>query len=438
MQNEGNMNQKYKFKEDEAFALRMDEGDPMSHLRDRFYVPEDGIYMDGNSLGLMPKSSEAAITRIMEEWKTLGIDGWLKGETPWFYFSERLGAQCASLVGASADEVVCTGTTTVNIHSLISSLYLPKGKRTKILADELNFPSDIYALKGQIKLKGLKVEDNLILAPSRDGKTLKEEDIVDLMDESIAVALLPSVLYRSGQLLDIPLLTKKAHEKGIIIGFDCSHSVGAVPHYFDDWDVDFALWCSYKYLNSGPGSPSFLYLNKTHFNKESFLAGWFGNKKETQFDMLLDFQQEKSAAGWQISSPMIFGASAIEGSLKIFNEIGIERIRDRSLKLTSYLIHLIEEVLAPSPYDFKIGTPQDPDKRSGHIALERDPGAWQVCQALKSRNITPDFRPPNIIRLAPIALYNSFHEVWRTVHHIQDIIDKKAHLEFQDQRSAIT
>ena len=254
----------------ESYAHQLDLEDSLSEYRNHFYIPKNTIYLDGNSLGLLSKEAESSLTRVIEEWKELGILGWYKPSKSWLYFGEELGALASSLVGAEPEEVVATGTTTVNLHTLVSTFYHPEiGKRTKIIADELDFPTDIYALKSQIKLKGLDPNEHLILIPSDDGRTIDEEKIINRMEEDIALILLPSVLYRSGQLFDIEGLTKAANERGIPIGWDCSHSVGVIPHKFDEWGVDFAFWCSYKYLNSGPGGTGFLYLNKKHF-------GWTG------------------------------------------------------------------------------------------------------------------------------------------------------------------
>ncbi len=422
----------------EDFARHMDKKDPIGEFRERFYIPGGKIYLDGNSLGLMSKDSQGCLSRVMQEWQARGIDGWLGAEPPWFYFAEKLGEMAAPLVGAEPQEVVSAASTTVNIHSLVSTFFRPQGKRTKILADELNFPSDIYALKGQLKLKGLNPADQLILVKSPDARTLDEERIAAHMSPEVAVALFSSVLYRSGQLLDMKYLTDKAHEQGIIIGFDCSHSVGAVPHKLDEWGVDFALWCSYKYLNGGPGSPAFLYVNRRHFNREPLLAGWFGCDKAKQFDMSLDFFQAKGAGAWQISSPVILGAAVVEGALKVFQEAGIERVREKSLLMTSYLIFLVENVLSMAPYRINIGTPRDPRRRGGHVALEREEDAWALCQAMKARAVVPDFRLPNIIRVAPAALYNTFHQVWQTVQIIKEIIDNQEYLEFRDRKAKIT
>jgi len=426
------------FSTEESHAFKLDEKDPLKKYRDYFYLPGYTIYMDGNSLGLIPQRGEESLLRVINEWKTLGINGWIQGNPSWFYFAERLGAMAAPLVGAQAEEVIATGTTTINIHSLISTFFQPEGARTKILADELNFPTDIYALKGQLKLRGLDPDNNLILVSSEDGYRLDEDQIVMHMSEEVQVVLLPSVLYRSGQLLDMAYLTKEAHKRGILIGFDCSHSAGVVPHYFDNWGVDFAMWCSYKYLNSGPGSPGFLYLNRRHFKREPLLAGWFGYVKEEQFDMNLNFKRNKNAGGWQISTPGMLGAAVIEGSLEIFQEVGISAIREKSLLMTSYLIELLDSVLARKPYNVTIVTPRDVNKRGGHIAIRRNEEVLRICKALKARGVVADFRPPNIIRIAPVALYNTFHEIWTVVAHLKDILDKREFNNFSLDKSVIT
>ena len=341
------------------YAVKMDRNDPLSKFRNKFNLIQKTIYMDGNSLGLMPKSSELYIQRILNEWKTIGIDGWLEGKIPWFFFAEHMGKKIAPIIGANPSEVIMTGTTTLNLHTLVNTFYRPDDKRTKILADELNFPTDIYALKGQIRMHGLDPNNELILVPSEDGLTLNESTIIEMMRDDVAVIMLPSVLYRSGQLLDIQKLTEVAHEKDSSIGFDCSHSVGVVPHEFHKWEVDFAFWCGYKYLNGGPGMPGFLYVNEKHFQKTTNLLGWFGYVKEKQFDMSLDFEKAANAGGWQISLPGIIASGGVEGGLEVILNAGIQQIREKSLKLTNYLIELADHYLKEPPYNIRIGTPRN-------------------------------------------------------------------------------
>ncbi|MDH5770412.1 MAG: kynureninase [Candidatus Bathyarchaeota archaeon] len=428
---------KYKFEASENFARKLDSEDPLAKFRQRFYIPEETIYMDGNSLGLLSKDSESSVFRALNEWKTLGIKGWLEAKHPWFYLAEKLGAMCAILVGAKPEEVVATGTTTVNIHSLANTFYQPNSERKKILADELDFPSDIYALKSVLRFRGFNPDENLILIPSEDNRFLDENKIVELMDEEVALIFLPSVLYRSGQLLNIQYIAKEAHDRGISIGFDCCHSVGVVQHNFDEWDVDFALWCSYKYLNGGPGGTAFLYINKKHFDCEPALAGWFGYVKDKQFDMSLNFEHSKSAGGWQISSPAILSSAPIEGALKIILEAGIEAIRKKSLKMTSYLMYLVDETISEEPYNFAIGTPRETERRGGHVAIEHEE-AMRISETLRARDVIPDYRAPNIIRTAPIPLYNTYHEIWRFVQHLREIIDRKEYEKLPGKRRIIS
>ena len=427
-----------RFRTGKESAQILDREDVLSGFRQRFYLLPKKIYMDGNSLGLLSQDAEEGLYRMIDQWKKLGINGWLEAEPPWFGYAEELGKRQAALVGALPEEVVMTSSTTVNLHALVGTFYHPQGKRKKILADELNFPSDIYALKSQIESKGYDSERDLVLVKSRDGRTLEEEDIIRAMDNEIALILLPGVLYRSGQLLDMAYLSKKAHEKGIPIGFDCSHSVGAVPHHFDRWDVDFAFWCNYKYMNNGPGGVASLFINKKHFSRKPSLAGWWGYRKDKQFNMSLDFEKANNAGGWQIGTPHLLSLAPLEGSLKIFHEAGMEKIREKSLKLTSYLIFLIKEMgLTDSPYHFSIGSPLEEERRGGHVAIEHDDAA-RINKALKDRGIIPDFRYPNIIRLAPVALYNTFYELWQVVEALKEIIEKGEHKKYGDVKEVVT
>jgi kynureninase len=300
--------------------------------------------------------------------------------------------------------------------------------------DELSFPSDRYAVTSQLLLKGQPVNHALQTIKSEDGRFLDEQDIIAAMRDDVAVIFLPSVLYRSGQLLNMAYLTQQAHKRNILIGFDCAHSVGAIPHALSDWQVDFACWCNYKHCNAGPGAVAGLYINERHFDKKPALSGWFGYKKEKQFDMLPDFENAQNAAGWQIGTPHILSMAPLEGSLKIFNDAGIEAIREKSLMLTSYLIFLIDTVL--DNFSFYIGSPREEKSRGGHIALEHE-NALQINAALKNRSIITDFRYPNIIRMAPAALYNSFDDVWRTVQALKEVMIRKEYENYPDQRDPV-
>ncbi|MFW9856011.1 MAG: kynureninase [Candidatus Thorarchaeota archaeon] len=411
----------YEFNITHEFAKTLDMNDPLKMFRDRFYVPKEyPIYLLGNSLGLLSKDAEISVLRVIDEWKSMGIGGWWKDEDPWFYYGEDIGALAAPLVGAEPAEVVATGTTTMNVHSVVSTFYHPSGKRTKILADPLTFPTDLYALQSQIKLAGLPPDQHLVLAPS-DGRYLDESQIVELMTDEIALIFLPSALYRSGQLLDMSLLAQEAHKREIFIGFDCSHSVGVVPHFFNEWTVDFAVWCGYKYLNAGPGATAFIYINKRHFNKVPGLAGWFGYEKDRQFDLNIDFHHARGAGGWQMSGN-ILPSAALKGTLEVTLEAGINAIRKKSSKITSYLIYLVDQNLSGGESPVNVGTPRDIERRTGHVALEH-PRAMELQQMLQIRGIMADYRPPNVLRIAPHPLYNSYTDIWECVSIIKEILD---------------
>lgn len=424
------------FKEDRDFACSLDQEDRLAPFIDRFYKLPGIIYMDGNSLGLLSKDSEKSLLRMIEEWKELGINGWMNAEIPWFTYSEKLAALQAPLMGALSEEVMVSSSTTINLHSLVRSFFKPAGNRRKILMDGLNFPSDIYAVKAILMDSDLDPEQNLLLAPSTDGRFLDENDLIGCMDESVSIALFPSVLYRSGQLLDISKLTQAAHERGILVGFDCSHSAGAVPHSFDDDDVDFAFWCNYKYMNNGPGGTASLFINRRHLPMNPSLAGWWGYDKERQFDMNLEFKPSESAGAFQTGTPHLLSTAPLEGSLALYKEAGIDRLRRKSLRLTDYLIFLLDTLLPEAESGFHVGSPREQARRGGHVALEHTE-ALRINEALKSRGILPDFRFPNVIRLAPVPLYTSFTEVWDTVHHLKEIIESGEYRNYSKKRGDV-
>jgi kynureninase len=408
-------------------ARELDDRNPLAPFHDRFYRRPGVIYLDGNSLGLLSRDAEASALAALDSWRERGIDGWLHADPPWFTLGEQLGARQAPLVGAEPASVVVTGTTTVNLHNLVAGFYEPTDGRRGIIATALDFPSDLYALQSQIALRGGDPDRDLRIVTSRDGRTVAEDDLIAAMTDDVALALLPSVLYRSGQLLDLARLTAAAHERGIVIGFDCAHSVGVIPHRFDAWGVDFAFWCTYKYLNAGPGAVGALYVNPRHAGRRPGLAGWWGYQKERQFDMRPDWEGAAGAGAWQISTLPILAAAPLLGSLDLMHEAGIDRLRAVSLDLTDYLIDQIERAgLAAPPYSYRIGTPRPHDQRGGHVAVEHEAGP-RIARALKTRGIIPDFRPPDVVRLAPVPLYTSYEDLWRTVQALRAIIDTGEH-----------
>jgi kynureninase len=413
----------------------LDSRDPLASFRDRFYVPSGTLYFDGNSLGLLSREAEQAVLEALDAWRRLAIDGWTAAERPWFYLGEKLGAAQAELVGAGPNEVVVTGGITSNLHALLATFFQPGDGRTCIVADALNFPSDLYALQSHLRLRGLDPSEHLVLVPSRDGRTIDEQDVLAALERpDVALAWLPSVLYRSGQLLDMARIAAAARARQITIGFDCAHSVGCVPHRLHDWDVDFAVWCTYKYLNAGPGAVGSLYVHERHHGLGPGLAGWWGSDKQRQFDMAPTLMPATTAGAWQIGTPSVLGAAAQYGSLRVLGEAGLARVRAKSLALTSLLIDLADRYLAP--LGFEVGTPREAERRGGHVALEH-PAAVRITRALKARGIVPDFRPPNIIRLAPVALYTRYRDVGDVVMALRSIVESGEHLQFTDERGEV-
>ncbi|MDQ0482039.1 kynureninase [Guptibacillus hwajinpoensis] len=416
------------------YAKKLDDQDPLSHFREEFYLQPNNIYMDGNSLGLLSKKAESSLLQSLNDWKVNGIDGWTEGNEPWFYMAEKIGSMTSSLIGARSEETITTGSITTNLHQMLSTFYKPEGRKTKILADSLTFPSDVYAIKSQLSLHGLSPDLHLIQVKSDDGRTIKEADIIDAMNDEVALILLPSVLYRSGQLLDMKAITKAAHDKNILIGFDLAHSIGVVPHELHDWGIDFAVWCTYKYLNSGPGGVGGLFVHDKHLGKRPGLAGWFSSKKEVQFDMSHDLDHATSASAYQIGTPHIFSMAPLIGSLELLQQAGIDAIRRKSLTLTRYLMDLTKETL--QPFGFSIANPTEDRQRGGHICLEHSEAA-RICKALKANGVVPDFRSPNVIRLAPIALYSSYEDVWNVIQILQDIMSNQKYKDYSNERNVI-
>lgn len=419
------------FKEGRGFAEKKDREDGLSSFADRFYKLKDTIYMDGNSLGLMSKDAEESLNKAIDTWKYDGIKVWEDG---YLTYGTKLGELMAPMMGADSEEITLCGSTTMNIHQAISTFYKPDGERNKILVDDLNFPSDIYAAYSNITVHGYDPEECLKMVKSRDGEYIYEDDVIEAMTDDVCMVLLPSALYRSAQLIDMKKISEAAHERGMICGFDLCHSAGVVPHDFRDIEPDFAVWCTYKYMNGGPGAIAGLFINRRHFDKQPGMAGWFGNRIETQFDMDTQYDHAQSAQGWQTGTHSILSMAPLEGSLKMINEAGIENIREKSLDITAYLMYLIDEKL--TKYGFSIGNKREDDKRTGHVALVHE-DAIKINAAMKGRGIIPDFRFPNIIRLAPVPLYSSYCEVYDMVCKIEEIMEAKEYEQYDNKRGTV-
>ena len=405
------------FEPSEDFARRLDERDPLARFRDRFEVPE-AIYFNGNSLGLMPKTARARVLQELDDWARLGVEGHFAAKTPWFSYHEIFRESGAALVGARPGEVVMMNGLTVNLHLMMASFYRPTAKRHKILIEDGAFPSDTYAMESQLSVHGFDAAQGLIrLRPKGGETTLRTEDVIGAIDEraeEIALVLLPGVQYYTGQLLDIPAITAAAQAHGCVAGWDLAHAAGNVPLLLHDWNVDFAVWCSYKYLNAGPGAVAGCFVHERHGNDPKLprLGGWWGNDPATRFRMDAErtFVPRAGADGWQLSNPPILAMAPLAASLEIFGEAGMAALRTKSVALTGYLEWLLAR---PGARRFEVITPNDPAARGCQLSLRVLDEPKGALAALEAAGVVADHRPPDVIRLAPVPLYNTFHEVWR-------------------------
>jgi kynureninase len=412
------------FSSDENFARQLDAEDPLRGFREKFCLPlgKDGkpvVYFAGNSLGLMPKSARQIVDDELDNWAKLGVDAHHATGTPWYSYHETLREPTARLVGAKPLEVICMNSLTVNLHLMMATFYRPTNARFKVLMEEPAFPSDTYAVKTQLIHHGLDPKDALVLARPRKGEfSVRADDILDIIDEQgdqLAVVMMGAVNFFTGQLLDIEKLTAAAHKHGIVAGFDLAHAVGNVPVSLHDWNADFAVWCSYKYLNAGPGAVAGAFVHERHASNTKLprLAGWFGNDPDTRFRLHLEpeFIPVPSADGWQISNPPIFSMAPLRASLAIFDEAGgMKPLRAKSMKLTGYLKFLIEQI---GSRKFSLITPAEPNARGAQLSIQSHEHPRELHEELVAAGVKCDFREPNVIRVAPTPLYNTFHEVWR-------------------------
>jgi kynureninase len=411
------------FSAGEQFAKQLDAEDPLRGFREKFHRPldKDGnplIYFAGNSLGLMPKSAREIVEEELDDWAKLGVDAHHAAATPWYTYHEALREPTARLVGAKPLEVICMNSLTVNLHLMMATFYRPTKSRFKILMEEPAFPSDTYAIKTQIAHHGLDPKDALILArPRKNEFTIRTQHIIDLLEkhaDQLAMVMLAGVNFFTGQLFDIERITATAQAYGIVVGFDLAHAVGNVPLTLHDWNVDFAVWCSYKYLNAGPGAVAGAFVHEHHATNTKLprLAGWFGNDPNTRFRLHLEpeFIPVASADGWQISNPSIFAMAPLRASLAIFDKAGgMEPLRAKSIRLTSYLEFLLAEIGSKK---FTVITPREPNARGCQLSIVAHEHPKELLKELEAAGVKCDFREPNVIRVAPTPLYNTFHEVW--------------------------
>lgn len=408
-------------KQFESFPDAADIADPLRHLRESFFIPkqpngDDAIYFTGNSLGLQPKTTRGYIEQELDDWARLAVEGHIHAKNPWLHYHEFVTEPMARVVGAKPIEVVAMNSLTVNLHLLMVSFYSPTAERYKIVIEKGAFPSDQYAVESQLRFHGFSSPDFLIELTPRDGEqTLRTEDIIETIEregEQIALILLGGVNYYTGQAFDMKAITEAGHRKGCIVGFDLAHAAGNLELQLHDWDVDFAAWCSYKYLNAGPGGIAGIFVHERHatsFDLPRF-AGWWGNDKETRFLMGPEFRPLAGAEGWQISNPPIFQLATLRASLEIFDEATMPALRAKSEKLTGYLEYLLNQI---NDERISLITPSDQDQRGCQLSIRVKNADKTLFDAITKRGVFADWREPDVIRVAPVPLYNSFRDVSR-------------------------
>ncbi|MBB6270456.1 kynureninase [Pedobacter cryoconitis] len=409
-----------------SFARTMDSQDPLAKFREEFLFPQQNgkpfIYLCGNSLGLQPKSARSVLGKQLDNWQNLAVEGWFEGDSPWMFYHKELKKLMAPIVGALAAEVCPMNTLTVNLHLLMVSFYRPNQKRFKIIMEAGAFLSDQYALESQVRFHGYDPATAIIEVAPRPGEyTLRTEDIVARIAENadeLALVLFGGINYFTGQWFDMEAITKAGHAAGAIVGFDLAHAAGNVPVQLHDWDIDFACWCSYKYQNSGPGGIGGIFVHEKHFKDDTLdrFAGWWGYKESTRFKMEKGFVAEPGADGWQISCSQVMPMALYHASLQIFESAGfMGPVREKSKMLTAYLIETIAQVNKAIGYQqYQVITPENENDRGTQVSIIASGNAKGVFEKLVANNILGDWREPNVIRLSPVPLYNSFEDVFLT------------------------
>jgi len=415
-----------------AFARRLDAEDKLASFRDSFVIADpDLIYVDGNSLGRLPRQTvERVQTVVEEEWGCDLIRGW---NTGWFEAPTRVGEKIARLVGAGPGQVVVSDSTSVNLFKLVMAALAMRPERDRIVSDVMNFPSDLYILQGCIRLLGDR--HHLHLVPSADDITVDRQTLFDAIDERTALVTLSHVTFKSGFLYDAAAVTERAHQMGALVLWDLSHSVGAVPMELDAWNVDLAVGCTYKYLNGGPGSPAFLYARRD-LQEEALspVWGWFGQRSPFAFD--LEYEPTEGATRFLVGTPPTISLLAMEPAIDLVLEAGLDRIRRKSIRLTSYLVYLADAML--SALGFTLGSPRDPARRGSHISV-RHPEGYRINRALiEEMAVIPDFREPDNIRLGLSPLYTTFTEVWEAVDRLRRVVEEERYLKYSLERLAVT
>ena len=414
----------------EEFARAMDAQDPLAHFRERFHIPktksgDEAIYLCGHSLGLQPKTVRSYLDQELRDWAELGVEGHFHAANPWMPYHRLLTEQTAALVGALPLEVIVMNSLTVNLHLMMRSFYRPTATRHKIVIERGAFPSDQYAVKSQIICNGLDPASSLIELTPRDGEfCMRDEDVESLIEregDSIALILLGGVNYGTGQVFDMPGITRVGHRKGCVVAFDLAHAAGNIPLHLHDWGPDFAAWCSYKYMNGGPGCVAGCFVHERHARAWTLprFAGWWGHDEKARFQMGPDFRPMPGADGWQLSNPPIMALAPLRASMEIFSEAGMECLRAKSVLLTGYMEFLLRKLDSSK---FSITTPMEESRRGAQLSIRQTKHGRHLCDKLAVEGVIGDWREPDIFRVAAVPLYNSFQDVYHFARRFSAVI----------------
>jgi len=423
------MTDQIRFEGNKTFALEMDSKDELRNFRDQYHIPKkegkDAIYFCGNSLGLQPKEAAGLVENEMNRWRDLGVEGHFKGEWPWTQYHKAVVHPAMDIVGAKEEEIIHMNTLTVNLHLLMASFYKPTKDRHLIIMEAGAFPSDQYVVESQVRMHGFDPETSIVEVSPVDGETLISTDqikeLIRKNGDRTALVLFGGIQYFTGQCLDMAEISKVTHETGAFLGLDLAHAVGNVPLKLHEWGVDFAAWCTYKYLNSGPGSLAGLFVHERHANRKDLprFAGWWNHNKETRFNMRQPFDVMSGAEGWQLSNPPILSMAAIRASLDMFAKVGMKALREKSEKLTGFFEYLISQIDSDQ---IQIITPSDPKERGCQLSIQVKNADKNLHNKLTENNIITDWREPDVIRCAPVPMYTSFEDVYRMVEVLKSLL----------------
>ena len=423
------------FKNTREFAIQLDENDPLKHFREQFYIPVingmESVYFAGNSLGLQPKATQEHVLDELEDWASFGVEGHFHARQPWFSYHEIFPELLSNIIGAIPEEIVVMNQLTVNLHLLMATFYRPSKERYRIICEAKAFPSDQYAMESQARFHGFDPADTIIEVSPRDGEhCIRTEDIVSIIRKyghTVSLVIFGGVNYYNGQVFDMKTITEAAHKQGIYCGFDLAHAIGNIELQMHEWDVDFACWCSYKYLNSGPGGVAGAFIHQRHITDKSLprLTGWWGYEKATRFQMEKGFKPIPTAEGWQLSNAPVLSMAAHKAALDIYSAAGMENLVAKSRQLSNFLLFILDDINAGlNEKMIEVITPRNENEKGCQVSMLMLKKGREVFEALKQHGVLADWREPNVIRVAPVPLYNTYRDVFTFGQIVKAILDK--------------